>query len=273
MKKTFLFLLSFLFLFSLFPQKIANAEGEGNYIRLLRVINGQTNSFIYLFPINTNEFKSVEIDGTMIEGFKYFLKARVDVLAKGYSDQTDKIDGAEVSEVKYYESFDALGFTLSFENLSSYQEFFGGGSGEKNSEKSGLFIVKTVYKTAFPFSSSVAKTFDLMFSVTLSQWAETFAVDVQKLQYLQQVFKNVSYVYEIISTQKGIYSENMTKSGNLHYNIFVKTAKELEEDNQIVFWTKKINYGWWYFTALSSVLIFTILTLFIAKHRKKEKNF
>lgn len=275
MKKAFLFLTIFVLLFCFPSVSTALAETNNNSIRLLRITSGQYNSFVYLFPINSLEFENVEVGDIEIEGFKYFLKSRIDILSESYKTKAEGVEGVNVSDVKYYSEYDAIGFELNFENLSAYNKFFESDSEDSGDdtkkEQSGFFVTKTSYEVNFPFQVNTVETFSLLYSVTLSSWAETFSIDVQKSDYLRQVFENMIYVYEIASTQKGIYSDNMYQSGGIYYNVFEKTKAEISDNAKITFWTQSINKGWWYFFALVLTLIATISALIWIKIKNKKK--
>lgn len=277
MKKAFLFIFSLFLLLSFQGNNVAIAESNNNSIRLLRISSGQINSFAYLFPINTREFENVEIGSMEIEGFKFFLKSRIDLLQESYKSKAENIEGAEISEVKYYTNYDAIGFEITFQNLTAYNQFFNSedntqGDSDTKKEQSGFFVVKTFYEVTFPFSESVVETFDLLYNVTLSSWADTFSIDVQKEDYLKQVFENTTYIYQIISSSKQIYSENMTQNGELYYNTFEKTKEDIAENGKIIFWTQSINRGWWYFFALIFTIVGTIFALFYVKIKNKNKS-
>ena len=275
MKKAFLFLTIFVLLFCFPSVSTAIAETSNNSIRLLRTTSGQYNSFVYFFPINSTEFGNVEVGDIEIEGFKYFLKSRIDILSESYKTKAEGVEGVNVSDVKYYSEYDAIGFEISFESLSAYNQFFESDSEDSGDdtkkEQSGFFVTKTFYEVNFPFQANTVETFSLLYSVTLSSWAETFSIDVQKLDYLRQVFENMTYVYEIATTQKGIYSDNMYQSGGIYYNVFEKTKAEISDDAKISFWTQSINKGWWYFFALVLTLIATISALIWIKIKNKKK--
>ena len=275
MKKAFLFLTIFVLLFCFPSVSTAIAETSNNSIRLLRTTSGQYNSFVYFFPINSTEFGNVEVGDIEIEGFKYFLKSRIDILSESYKTKAEGVEGVNVSDVKYYSEYDAIGFEISFESLSAYNQFFESDSEDSGDdtkkEQSGFFVTKTFYEVNFPFQANTVETFSLLYSVTLSSWAETFSIDVQKSDYLRQVFENMIYVYEIASTQKGIYSDNMYQSGGVYYNVFEKTKAEISDNAKITFWTQSINKGWWYFFALVLTLIATISALIWIKIKNKKK--
>lgn len=283
MKKAFLLFSSFLFIFLFsYSPNIAYAENEDkNSISLVRITLGQTNAFAYLFPVNTAEFEQMEIGSIEIEGFKYFLKSRISLLKDSYKTRADGIDGANVSDVKYYTEFDAVGFEITFDSMNAYNQFFDSGSDDSVNEgenesgnkkvQNGLFVSKTIYETSFPFGGSTVNIFNTLYDVTISSWADTFNVDVQKEDYINQIFDATSYVYEIISPRKTIYSDEMSESNGMYYNVFKKSQTEILENGKITFWTVKINYGWWYFFALLITICVTfILLLLDAKKRKKN---
>ena len=277
MKKVFSLFLIFLAFFA-FPSATAEAKSEeSGKICLIRVFNGQKNSFVYLFPVQSNEFENVGVNKLEVEGFKFYLKSQIATIAKNYQEKIKDIDDASVSMVKFYENYDAVGFEIVFQTLASYQEFFGdksdneNGDEKKEKEESGLFVKKTTHKTQFPFQKNVVETLNTLYSVTVQAWAETFNIDIQKENYLLDVFSRNSYCYEIVSPYKLIRSENMEEKDGVYYNIFNMTQKEIEENGEIVFWTQEINYGWWYFFALLFTLIFTMIFLLFDKWKRKGK--
>ncbi len=273
MKKFFFFAIAFLLLFSL-PANIVSAESGNNSVTLLRISSGQVNSFVYLFPINTAEFENVQLSSTEIEGFKYFLKSRVGLIRDNYFEQAEEIDGMTVSEVCYYSSYDAIGFEVTFGNLTAYHEFFGSSSDDGDNQQTGFFVTKTFYEVNFPFQENVVETLSLMYSTTITVWSTVFSIDVQKTDYLSQIFENCTFTYQILSTQKKIYSENMSKVGSFYANTFTLSKTEIAESPQIVFWTVRVNYGWWYLFALvSTVSVVAVLLILEHKKRKKLQNF
>lgn len=271
MKKAFLLLLICLcpiFLFGCVKEE--EVELNSNSYQLLRLSYGQTNSFYYLFPVNTSSFDDVDIDSTLNVAFKFFLKGNVEVLRDAYANEVEGIENASVSRVQYYTDHDAIGFELKFTTLDAFHEFFGSGSNSSPYKTEGVFITKSYYQTSFPFSQASANSFRAITSNALNLFYETFNIDVQKQDYLNQSFANSTFTYSIISNTKTLRSENFFESDGLYFNVFEKTYEEILNGEEVEFYYQEINRGWWYLTAL--VITVSVVIILLIINARKEKN-
>ena len=87
MKKILLLFFAFVFSLSFSSFDVASAESSQNSFKLLKITNGTTISFAYLFPVNSYAFENV--DSVSYEGFKYYLKNTASLLSDSYEEKAE----------------------------------------------------------------------------------------------------------------------------------------------------------------------------------------
>ncbi len=270
MKKILLLFFAFVFSLSLSFPGATSAESYQNSFKLLKITNGNTISFAYLFPVNSYAFENV--DSISYEGFKYYLKNTVSLLSDSYEEKAEGIEGISVSKPNYYSTYDAVGFIIKFDCLDAFNEYF---EVEDNEpivpKKSGVFIRKSTYNISFPFSKASADSLISLMKNTVVMWGTTFNKDVSTIVSL---YDYSTFVYELVSTSKLARSENMSESGGLYYNTFERTYEELAEEKPITIYYLEINRAMWYLTVIVLVIAILIGVLIwhkISTRRKKPK--
>ena len=244
---------------------------DTNSTQLVRFSTNDTMTFIFLFPVNSEEFENVELSDVSLEGFKFYLKNYISLLQKEYQAKVEDIENAEVSKVEYFIDRDALGFQLKFNTLEAYQEYFEiDGDSNVDYKASGFFVKKYTYETAFPFSAASAASIKNLYNTCLNVWGSTFEIDIQKQAYLKDIFEDMTFTYQLISTSKTLRSENFESEGGLFYNTFTKSQAELEENPNISLYLFYISRGWWYLLALVVTLICVLVAFLILKKKRKK---
>ena len=267
MKK--ILLLFFAFVFSLSFSNLTKAESYENSFKLLKITNGNSVSFAYLFPVNSYAFENV--DSISYEGFKYYLKNTVSLLSDSYEEKAEGIEGISVSKPNYYSTYDAVGFIIKFDNITAFNEYFEVEDEPITPKKSGVFIRKSTYNISFPFSKASADSLISLMKNTVVMWGTTFNKDVSTIVSL---YDYSTFVYELVSTSKLARSENMSESGGLYYNTFERTYEELAEEKPITIYYLEINRAMWYLTVIVLVIAILIGVLIwhkISTRRKKPK--
>ncbi len=268
MKK--ILLLFFAFVFSLSLSNPTKAESYENSFKLLKITNGNSVSFAYLFPVNSYAFEN--IDSISYEGFKYYLKNTVSLLSDGYEEKAEGIEGISVSKPNYYSDYDAVGFIIKFDNITAFNEYFEVEDEPITPKKSGVFIRKSTYNISFPFSKASADSLISLMKNTVIMWGETFNKDTSMIVSL---YDHSTFIYELVSTSKQARSEKMSESGGLYYNTFERTYEELAEAKPITIYYLEINRAVWYLMALILVVVLLIVVLVwyrLSTKRKKSKS-
>ena len=67
---------------------------DTNSTQLVRFSTNDTMTFIFLFPVNSEEFENVELSDVSLEGFKFYLKNYISLLQKEYQAKVEDIDNA-----------------------------------------------------------------------------------------------------------------------------------------------------------------------------------
>ena len=270
MKKILLLFFAFVFSLSFSSFDVASAESSQNSFKLLKITNGTTISFAYLFPVNSYAFENV--DSVSYEGFKYYLKNTVSLLSDSYEEKAEGIDGISVTKPNYYSDYDSVGFILKFDCIEAFNEYFDVEDSEPVvPKKTGVFVRKSTYNIAFPFSSSSATALINLMKNTVIMWGTTFNKDVSTIVSL---YDHSTFVYQLASTTKQARSENMSESGGLYYNTFERTFDELAADEPITIYYLEINRAFWYLTAIVLVVVAITIVLiwhkFSTKHKKQN---
>lgn len=274
MKKIFLFLCALLVSFVTFCSSCgwvcsASTFSSQNSIKLLRITNDESIALSYLFPVNSQCFENV--DAISFEGYKYYLKSTVSILSDRYRENGEGVEGVTVTEPKYYTDYDAVGFIIKFDNAEAYQNYFNIEDDDSSVEPktSGLFIKKTSYDIAFPFSVTTADSLITLLKNTVIMWGETFNKDISTIV---SIYDHTTFVYQIVSPSKSLRSENLTESGGVYYNTFERTYAELEESTPITLYSLQINRAMWYLFALVGVVAMVIIVFLWHRLSTKRKN-
>ena len=273
MKKIFLFLCAFMVAFVTFFSSggaicSASAINSQNSIKLLRITNGESITLSYLFPVNSQCFEKV--DAISFEGFKYYLKSTISILSDRYRENGEGVEGVTVTEPKYYTDYDAVGFIIKFDDISAYHDYFNIEDDDSSVEPktTGLFIKKTSYDIAFPFSVTTADSLITLLKNTVIMWGETFNKDISTIV---SIYDHTTFVYQIVSSSKSLRSENLTESGGVYYNTFERTYTELE-NTPITLYSLQINRAMWYLFALVGVVAMVTIIFLWHMLSTKRKN-
>ena len=106
--------------------------------------------------------------------------------------------------------------------------------------------------------------------MAMSSWASDQNLDEQQLAKVKQILEKSVFIYDFSIQQRGLFSQVFYEDENFCHNIFIKTQKDLDENNQIVFWTETPNYPVWYICALSFVLTVMLVAFLAVKKRGKK---
>lgn len=246
----------------------ASAINSQNSIKLLRITNGEVITLSYLFPVNSQCFENV--DSISFEGYKYYLKSTISILSDRYRENGEGVEGVTVTEPKYYTDYDAVGFIIKFDDISAYHDYFNIEDDDSSVEPktTGLFIKKTSYDIAFPFSVTTADSLITLLKNTVIMWGETFNKDISTIV---SIYDHTTFVYQIVSSSKSLRSENLTESGGVYYNTFERTYTELE-NTPITLYSLQINRAMWYLFALVGVVAMVTIIFLWHMLSTKRKN-
>lgn len=280
MKKTFFIVITSLsFVFGLFGGKadpkavVLNQQiCETNAFRISRHVDDEGKIYLsYCFPVNSSFMQESGFSDVDINTFKFYLTIYVNALAKSNRDR--EIEGVSVGGCAYFSKYDALGFTIVFDNLELQKKFFNvedSSSSSSQSKSSGFFIKKLEIETAFPISSSKsAEDVEAICIMATNSWCNDNGISDEKKNIVIENFDKAIFVYDFASVNDDLKSDVMYSDENGCHNVFIKTKSEIEDNNKICFWITMPNRPVWYLSALFVVLIAVLVAVFAVK---REKN-
>ena len=298
MKKTIyaLFLLSMFLFAGILPtlnmQSYAHAESDSvvstidlvsqkNAFRILRKVDEDGKIEIsYIFPVGSENLQKLAFTDAEIKTYRFYLVTYVNALAQNYKQKAK--EGVEVSACTYFLDVDGLGFSITFESVDLQKEFFKSDDDENddnqdeteetsNTKTSGFFMKKTEIFSTFAFSSKeVAESYCNLCKMATESWCENSSISNEKRGQILEGLEEAVFIYDFASTSTRLKSNLSYNSENLHHNVFIKTLAEIEQDNQIVFWTVVPNVPVWYLSALVVVIVCMVLA-YLIKRKKNNK--
>ncbi len=246
---------------------------EKNAYRIIRCSDADGKiQLTYSFPVNSEKLEELGFSPTEIKTFRFFLTTYVNALAKSLKDEEKQ--GSSVGGVTYFTDVDALGFTISFDDINAQKEFFGTdqeNSSNKNldTKSSGFFVKKTEILSTFAFSKNSAENFKKICLLSVEAWCKNFEFSETQQTLANQVFDEGVFLYDFATTQNILTSKTMYFDGKFHHNVFVKTFQEIEENRSISFYFSSINKPVWYLFALLVVFVGMTISYFALKKRGK----
>lgn len=250
---------------------------ETNAFRIMRQANslGQI-GLSYIFPLNSAYLSTLGFDEEEVKTYRFYLATYVNALAQ--SNRERETEGTTVGTCAYFADIDGIGFSINFENLEAQKRFFGVEDDEQESVSSkqkisGFFIKKLEISTTFPVSSSKsAGDLKMICVMAISSWCNNDNIsDTREEEILKNLDETV-YIYDFATQEKGLQSQLMYQDDYFYHNVFIKTLREIEQDNQIIFWVTYANRPVWYAFALLLVLFGVGASLAILRIKKKKRS-
>lgn len=128
-------------------------------------------------------------------------------------------------------------------------------------------------QSTFPVSSTkAAEDLKLISSMAISSWTADSNISAEKKSAVLADLEKSIFIYDFATTQTSLKSELMYDDENFHHNVFIKTLADLEENNQITFFTTYPNTPVWYATALVIVIAGMCVAYVILSKKKKQAN-
>ncbi len=255
-------------------QPVSKQPFETNAFRLVRQTSGTGEiALAYVFPLNSIQLQAQGYTKKQIETYKFYLMTYVNALAQ--NNRAKQTEGASVCSAQYFTDVDGIGFVISFEDLNAQKKFFGVEDSQSSSaeqKSAGLFMKTTTMTTNFPFSKTSAGDFKMICLMAISSWANDQNLTEDQKKSAQQILDESVFVYDFSTQQTSLKSDLMYDDENFHHNVFVKTQAQLENDNQITFWTSIPNYPIWYASALVIVVLGMTVAFMWVKIKRKTRE-
>lgn len=248
---------------------------EQNAFRIIRKAEptGEI-ALTYIFPVNSKVLEELEFDQSDVATYKFYLATYVTALSKQYEQRAK--DGVYFSGCTYFTDVDGLGFTMTFEDTDAQKQFFDAPQQEENKsdvKTSGFFMKRTEIAVNFPVSSKEsADNFKMLCQMAITSWCKDN--QIQKQDQVLSALDNSVFIYDFVSSEKGLKSDFMRSDGSAYHNIFIKTQKEIAQGSKIVFFSTAPNVPVWYVLALLVVLVAMLVAWLVLrrKHVKKHEN-
>lgn len=258
--------------------EVENSQiNEKNAFRIIRQANndGQI-ALTYVFPLNSDYLLALGYDENDVKTYRFYLTTYVNALAQTNKDKITP--GTTVGDCVYFSDIDGIGFSIKFENLQAQKDFFNVEDNEESENSSdhnvsGFFIKKIELKTKFPVSSSKsAGDLKMICSMAISSWCNNNEIlDAQKSEILKSLDNSI-FIYDFSTQQKNLKSDVMYSDEYFYHNVFIKTADEIEENNEIVFWVTYANRPVWYAFAVIIVAVGMVCAYYFLIRKNKKKN-
>lgn len=245
-----------------------------------RIVRQATNDgqivLSYIFPLNSSYLASLGFEEGEIKTYRFYLTTYVNALAQ--SNREKETEGTTVGTCSYYTDVDGIGFSIQFENLEAQKRFFGVEDDEQESVSSkqkisGFFIKKLELTTTFPVSSSKsAGDLKMICVMAISSWCNNDNISDTREEEILKNLDEAVYIYDFATQEKGLQSQLMYQDDYFYHNVFIKTLREIEQDNQIIFFVTYANRPVWYAFALLLVLFGVGASLAILRIKKKKRS-